>query len=120
MATSEEGRVVGTGCSKIPAEFLAGAAGRGRSVPAVGLGTASSPFVEEDVKAAVLAALELGYRHIDTAVLYRSERAVGEAVAEAARRGVVASREDVFVTTKVWCTHCHPDLVLPSLRESLQ
>ena len=102
-------------------EFLAGAAaGRPVPVPAVGLGTASFPFVEEDVRAAVLAALELGYRHLDTASLYRSERAVGEAVAEAARRGVVASREEVFVTTKVWCSQCHPDLVLPSLRESLQ
>ncbi|CAN6247227.1 unnamed protein product [Urochloa humidicola] len=103
--------------TKIP-EFVAASAGR--PVPAVGLGTASFPFVEEDVRAAVLAALELGYRHLDTASLYGSERAVGEAVAEAARRGVVASREEVFVTTKIWCSQSHPDLVLPSLRESLQ
>ncbi|CAL5031803.1 unnamed protein product [Urochloa decumbens] len=106
---------------KIP-EFPAVPAG-GRPVPAVGLGTFSLPFVEQedvDVRAAVLAALELGYRHLDTASLYGSERAVGEAVAEAARRGVVASREEVFVTTKVWCTQCHPELVLPSLRESLR
>ncbi|PVH35389.1 hypothetical protein PAHAL_7G167500 [Panicum hallii] len=109
---------VGNGCPEI-SEFPAGATA-GRPVPAVGLGTASFPFVEEDVRAAILAALELGYRHLDTASLYRSERAVGEAVAEAARRGVVASREEVFVTTKMWCSQCHPDLVLPSLRESLQ
>ncbi|CAN6237041.1 unnamed protein product [Urochloa humidicola] len=108
----------GMGCPKIP-EFLAATAG-GRPVPAVGLGTASFPFVEEDVRAAVLAALELGYRHLDTASLYGSERAVGEAVAEAVQRGVVASREEVFVTTKIWCSQSHPDLVLPSLRESLQ
>ncbi|PUZ47365.1 hypothetical protein GQ55_7G158600 [Panicum hallii var. hallii] len=109
---------VGKGCPEI-SEFPAGATA-GRPVPAVGLGTASFPFVEEDVRATILAALELGYRHLDTASLYRSERAVGEAVAEAARRGVVASREEVFVTTKMWCSQCHPDLVLPSLRESLQ
>jgi len=116
MASPPAGRV-GT----VSPEFMAGgAAGRPLPVPAVGLGTASFPFVEEDVRAAVLAALELGYRHLDTASLYRSERAVGEAVAEAARRGVVASREEVFVTTKMWCSQCHPDLVLPSLRESLQ
>ncbi|CAL4963110.1 unnamed protein product [Urochloa decumbens] len=36
---------------------------------------------------------------------------------EAVRRGLVASREEVFVTSKLWC---HPDLVLPSLRETLQ
>ncbi|XP_048557634.1 D-galacturonate reductase-like [Triticum urartu] len=103
--------------SKIP-EFPAGSGGR--PVPALGIGTASFPFVAEDVKNAVLAALELGYRHLDTASVYPSEHLVGEAVAEAARRGVIASREEVFVTTKVWCTQCHPDLVLPSLKESLQ
>ncbi|OEL27577.1 Non-functional NADPH-dependent codeinone reductase 2 [Dichanthelium oligosanthes] len=103
--------------AKIP-EFPAGPAGR--PVPAVGLGTFSCPVAEDDVSAAVLAALELGYRHLDAAAVYGSERAVGEAVAEAARRGAVASREEVFVTTKVWCTQCHPELVLPSLRESLQ
>jgi len=92
----------------------------GRPVPALGLGTFSLPLVEDDVRAAVLAALGLGYRHLDAAAFYGSERAVGEAVAEAARRGVVASRAEVFVTTKVWCTQCHRDLVLPSLRESLR
>ncbi|KAF8703259.1 hypothetical protein HU200_032050 [Digitaria exilis] len=108
---------VSTACPQIP-EIPAAAAVR--PVPALGLGTASFPFVEEDVRAAVLAALELGYRHLDTASLYRSERAVGEAVAEAARRGIVKSREEVFATTKLWCSQSHPDMVLPSLRESLQ
>ncbi|KAM0871569.1 hypothetical protein ACQ4PT_039310 [Festuca glaucescens] len=41
-------------------------------------------------------------------------------MAEAVRRGLVASREEVFITSKLWCTQCHPHLVLPSLRESLQ
>jgi diketogulonate reductase-like aldo/keto reductase len=107
----------GSRSSEIP-EFLAGSGGR--PLQAVGVGTSSFPFVAEDVRDAVLAALELGYRHLDTASLYGSEHLVGEAVAEAARRGVIASRGDVFVTTKVWCTQCHPDLVLPSLKESLQ
>ncbi|WVZ85840.1 hypothetical protein U9M48_032706 [Paspalum notatum var. saurae] len=109
MAAAHRGSA---GSAEIP-RFPAG-------VPAVGLGTYSYPFVADEVRAAVLAALELGYRHLDTAALYGSERAVGEAVAEAVRRGVVASRAEVFVTTKAWCTHCHPHLVLPSLRESLQ
>jgi hypothetical protein len=103
--------------SKIP-EFLVGPSGQ--LMPAVGLGTASHPFVEEEVRAAVLTALELGYRHIDTAALYASERVVGEAMAEALQSGIVASREELFVTSKVWCTQCHPELVLPSLKESLQ
>ncbi|KAK3144657.1 hypothetical protein QOZ80_4AG0315990 [Eleusine coracana subsp. coracana] len=104
--------------SKIP-DFPVGA--DGRPVPAMGVGTSTYPPVAEDVvRAAVLSALELGYRHLDTAALYGSERVVGEAVAEATRRGIVASRKEVFVTTKLWCTQCYPDLVLPSLRESLQ
>jgi diketogulonate reductase-like aldo/keto reductase len=52
--------------------------------------------MEEDVRAAVLAALEFGYRHLDTASLYRSKRAIGEAVAEVAQRGIVASKEAVY------------------------
>jgi len=103
--------------SKIP-EFLVGPIGQ--PMPAVGLGTASHPFMEEEVRAAVLTALELGYRHIDTAALYASERVVGKAMAEAVQRGIVVSREELFVTSKVWCTQCHPELVLPSLKESLQ
>jgi diketogulonate reductase-like aldo/keto reductase len=107
----------GSRASEIP-ELLASS--DGRPLQAVGVGTSSFPFVAEDVRDAVLAALELGYRHLDTASLYGSGQLVGEAVAEAALRGVIASRADVFVTTKVWCTQCHPDLVLPSLKESLQ
>ncbi|XP_039820007.1 deoxymugineic acid synthase 1-D-like isoform X4 [Panicum virgatum] len=106
-----------TSLSKIP-EFLVGPIGQ--PMPAVGLGTASHPFVEEEVRAAVLTALELGYRHIDTAALYASERVVGKAMAEAVQRGIVVSREELFVTSKVWCTQCHPELMLPSLKESLQ
>ncbi|CAD6207652.1 unnamed protein product [Miscanthus lutarioriparius] len=52
--------------SKIP-EFLVG--NIGQPMPAVGLGTASHPFVAEDVRTAVPTALELGYRHIDAAAL---------------------------------------------------
>ncbi|CAL5068072.1 unnamed protein product [Urochloa decumbens] len=103
--------------SKIP-DFLVGPIRQ--PMPAVGLGTVSHPFVEEEVRAAVLTALELGYRHIDTAALYASERVVGKAMADAVRSGIVASREELFVTSKVWCTQCHPKLVLPSLKESLQ
>uniref|UniRef100_A0A0D9W5K2 NADP-dependent oxidoreductase domain-containing protein n=1 Tax=Leersia perrieri TaxID=77586 RepID=A0A0D9W5K2_9ORYZ len=96
--------------SRVP-EFRAGPSG-GRGVPAVGLGTASARFMgEDDFRVVLLAALEVGYRHIDTASVYGSERVVGEGVADAVRRGVLKSREEVFVTTKVWCTQCHPDLV---------
>ncbi|CAL5031802.1 unnamed protein product [Urochloa decumbens] len=95
--------------------------GSARPMPAVGMGTASpTPVPHEDTRDAVLAAIEAGFRHLDTALMYGTERPLGEAVAEAVRRGLVASREEVFVTSKLWCTQCHPDLVLLALRETLQ
>ncbi|EAY94303.1 hypothetical protein OsI_16072 [Oryza sativa Indica Group] len=94
--------------------------GDARPMPAVGMGVAEYPSTPERTRDAVLAALEAGFRHFDTASLYRTEAPLGEAIAEATRRGLLASREEAFVTTKLWCTQCHPDLVLPSLRESLR
>jgi diketogulonate reductase-like aldo/keto reductase len=94
--------------------------GNARLMPTIGMGTSKYPLVPETTRDAVLAAVEVGFRHFDTACLYGSEPPVGEAVAEAVRRGLVASREEVFITSKLWCTQCHPHLVLPSLRESLQ
>ncbi|CAL5073882.1 unnamed protein product [Urochloa decumbens] len=94
--------------------------GNARPMPAIGLGTAAIFLPHEATRDAVLAAIELGFRHFDTAYLYRTEKPLGEAVAEAVRRGLIGSREEVFVTSKLWCTQCHPDLVVPSLRETLQ
>ena len=94
--------------------------GGARPMPAVGMGTASLRPVPGATRDAVLAAIELGYRHFDTAAMYGTERPLGDAVAEAVRRGLLRSREEVFVTSKLWCTQSHPDLVLPSLRETLR
>ena len=66
-------------------------------MPIVGLGTwLSAP---EDVYNAVLTALKNGYRHIDTAMIYRNEEAIGKAIKDS---GV--KREEIFVTTKLWNT----------------
>lgn len=68
----------------------------GVSLPRLGLGTWQSA-VGRETEQAVAWALELGYRHIDTAALYGNEADVG--------RGVRASglaRDEVFITTKVW------------------
>jgi len=67
----------------------------GVDIPQVGYGVFKVPPAE--TKAAVTSALEVGYRHIDTAKLYDNEEAVGEAIAES---GI--NRDDLFVTTKVW------------------
>ncbi|KAL6847379.1 hypothetical protein ACP4OV_023232 [Aristida adscensionis] len=94
--------------------------GNARPMPAIGMGTSAFPPVHEATRDAVLAAVEVGFRHFDTASMYNTERPPGDAVAEALRRGLLASREEVFITSKLWCTQCHADLVLPSLRETLQ
>ncbi|KAF8714870.1 hypothetical protein HU200_027404 [Digitaria exilis] len=105
----------------VPVSELVLRSGSSWPMPAVGMGTAVPvPVPHEVTRDAVLAAIELGFRHLDTAAKYGTEGPLGEAVAEAVRRGLVQSREEVFVTSKLWCTQCHPDLVLPSLRETLK
>ncbi|WP_435061548.1 aldo/keto reductase [Amycolatopsis thermoflava] len=64
-------------------------------MPTVGFGVFQIP--EEQTQQAVEAALEAGYRSIDTASAYENERAVGRAIAVS---GI--PREDLFVTTKLW------------------
>jgi len=68
----------------------------GQTIPPIGFGTWEiTP--DSKVKAAVLSALQAGYRVIDTARIYGNERGVGEAIRES---GV--PREQLFVTTKLW------------------
>ncbi len=52
---------------------------------------------EFDAKEAVLDALKVGYRHVDTAVFYNNEQRIGEALQE-----TLLNREDIFITTKLW------------------
>ncbi|MCC0028648.1 MAG: aldo/keto reductase [Zhengella sp.] len=69
------------------------------TIPAVGFGTYL--VSNEDAPRAVQTAIDCGYRHIDTASGYRNEEAVGDGL----RAGLASSglsREDIFVTTKLW------------------
>ncbi|UOQ86684.1 aldo/keto reductase [Gracilibacillus salinarum] len=68
----------------------------GTEIPAIGLGVYKAEAGEE-VYQAVKSALELGYRHIDTASLYGNEEGVGQAIKDSD-----VPREEIFVTTKVW------------------
>ncbi|MGE2690665.1 aldo/keto reductase [Mycolicibacterium pulveris] len=65
------------------------------SIPQVGLGVWQTP--PEDTERASAAALDAGYRHIDTAAAYGNEREVGQAISKSG-----LAREEVFVTTKLW------------------
>lgn len=70
-------------------------------VPVLGIGTFMiSP---EDTEKSVYSALKLGYRMIDTANAYMNEEAVGKALKKAIEEEIV-TREEVFVSTKIWAT----------------
>jgi len=75
---------------------------QGISLPRLGLGTYR--MTGDECRSAVASALELGYRHIDTAEMYGNEDAVGAAIA-----GSGVARADLHVTTKVWHEHLAPD-----------
>ncbi|KAF9624241.1 hypothetical protein IFM89_009040 [Coptis chinensis] len=93
----------------------------GCRIPVLGMGTASGPIAPPEVVASVVIdAIKLGYRHLDTASFYQSEGPVGRAISEAVRRGLITSRSELHVTSKLWCTDAHHDLVLPALHKTLK
>ena len=85
----------------------------GRSIPQLGLGVYK--VADSATEALVAGALEAGYRHVDTATLYRNERGVGAGV-----RASGVPREEVFVTTKVWNTDQGRDSTLRAFDTSLR
>ncbi|RUM98753.1 aldo/keto reductase [Pseudaminobacter arsenicus] len=85
----------------------------GAKIPALGLGTWT--LGGEECTQIVAHALQLGYRHVDTAHMYRNEAAVGEGL----RLSGVA-RNDLFVTTKVWPTDIAPGDLERSAEASLK
>ncbi len=74
----------------------------GRSIPQLGFGVFQ--IAPEDTAEAVARALEVGYRHVDTAQMYGNEKEVGEAV-----RASGIDRADVFVTSKLSNSFHRPD-----------
>lgn len=89
----------------------------GHEFPVIGLGTWQSKPGE--VEAAVVAALEAGYSHIDCAYIYGNEKEVGKGIHSVVSSGKV-KREDLFITSKLWNTRHNPADVKPSLKESLE
>lgn len=89
----------------------------GDTMQAVGLGTWKA--TGDEVKFAVREAIYAGYRHIDTAAIYKNEADIGEALAELFDEGVI-TRDEVFVTSKLWNNAHEPEHVIPALKESLK
>jgi diketogulonate reductase-like aldo/keto reductase len=85
---------------------------KGEEVPSLGLGTWR--LSGRECRRSVRRALELGYRHVDTARMYRNEREVGEGMRDS---GV--PRGEVFLVTKVWPSDFRHDAVLRAARDSL-
>jgi len=83
----------------------------GVEMPALGFGVFQTP--PDETTAAVETALEVGYRHVDTAAAYGNERGVGEAL----RRSGLA-RDEVFVETKVWISDYGYDETLHAFEKS--
>jgi diketogulonate reductase-like aldo/keto reductase len=83
----------------------------GVEMPALGLGVFQTPPAE--TRAAVTSALEVGYRHIDTAAAYGNEREVGEAIAASD-----VDRADVFIETKIWISDFGYDETLHGFEKS--
>ena len=88
----------------------------GDQMPALGLGTWKIP---RDVCAeTVHAAIAAGYRHLDCACDYGNEVEVGQGIARAIDEGLV-TREDLWITSKLWNTYHRPEHVEPAIRRTL-
>ena len=87
----------------------------GVTIPLLGFGTWQ--LEPEDARRMVAEALRIGYRHIDTAWIYKNEAAVGDGIRDAIAAGHV-TRDEVFLTTKIWVEHFHHDDLLKQARES--
>lgn len=87
----------------------------GHAIPLLGFGTWM--LEPDDARRMVAEALRIGYRHIDTAWIYRNEAAVGDGIRDAVGAGHVA-RDDIWLTTKIWVDHFHRDALLKQAEES--
>lgn len=86
---------------------------QGLDVPEIGLGTYK--LHDRECERIIRTALDIGYRHIDTAQMYKNEREIGKALSVSN-----VPREDIFLSTKIWHTNLEADDVLQTTEESLR
>ena len=87
------------------------------AIPALGFGTLiPDPMA---TRIATKAALEAGFRQLDSSERYRNERQVGEAMQEVFKAGKIR-REEVFIATKLWNNNHRPERVKPAFEASLK
>ncbi|XP_054293072.1 putative aldo-keto reductase family 1 member C8 isoform X1 [Pongo pygmaeus] len=92
----------------------------GHFMPVLGFGTYAPEHTPKSQAAkATKVAIDVGFRHIDSAYLYQNEEEVGQAIWEKIADGTVM-REEIFYTTKLWATFLRPELVRPALERSLK
>lgn len=101
-------------CYYYPVDIPSKKLNNGLYIPSIGFGTWMMSDGQE-AESAVSAALEAGYRHIDTAAIYRNEKSVGRAIKNSGLR-----REELFITTKLWNDDQFYDDVLPAFEKSLE
>ncbi|KAK8808466.1 hypothetical protein WA158_008367 [Blastocystis sp. Blastoise] len=87
----------------------------GYMMPIFGLGTWKSE--PQKIHDSVIEAIKLGYRLFDCAAAYSNEQYVGEAIKEAIDNGLV-KREELFISTKLWCTDFAPENVSKAFAQS--
>lgn len=92
----------------------------GHSMPVLGFGTsAPAKVAKSKMEEALERAIDVGYRHIDSAYLYLNEEEIGRAIRKKIANGTV-KRNDIFCTSKLWCTFFRPELVQTGLEVSLK
>jgi len=92
----------------------------GSKIPAIGLGTfGSDNYNAQQIAQAVDFAIRNGYRHIDCASVYMNEPEIGETISKLINEGIV-SREELWITSKVWNDAHGEGQVIESCKKSLK
>lgn len=93
------------------------AVGTDGQMPVIGLGLWK--IDKDKVADAVVEAIRAGYRHLDSACDYGNEKEVGEGIRRAIAEGL-CTREELWVTSKLWNTYHHPDHVILAMDQTLE